>query len=141
MARFAASTMRLAELIRCTAPASATTPFAGAGDIFFGRRIAEPNCSFAGDLLDILHELQVIRADQRNGLALAAGSSGTTDAVDIVVGSPRQIEIEDVRHVRNVETAGRNVGGGKQHDLVVAELVERLGAGSTVPCRRAARRR
>ena len=102
MARFAASTMRLAELIRCNAPASATTPFAGAGDIFFGRRIPEPNCSFAGDLLDILHEFQVIGADQRNGLAFATGSTSTSDAVNIVIGCPRQIEIENVRHVRNV---------------------------------------
>ena len=45
--------------------------------------------------------------------------------MDVVVSSPRQVEIENVRHVGNVEAAGRDIRRRQQHDLAVAEFIQR----------------
>ena len=57
-----------------------------------------------------------------------AGAAGAADAVDVVVGVMRHVEIEDVAHFRNVEPAGGDIGRDQQLGLALAEGLERGGA-------------
>src|SRR5438034_1993734 len=70
----------------------------------------------------------VERGDDRNRGAGASGAAGTADAMHVVVGMMRYVEIEDVADGGNVEAAGGNIGGDQQRDLTLAELIERRGA-------------
>ena len=45
--------------------------------------------------------------------------------MDVIVGVVWHVEIEDVAHLWNVETACGNVGGDKQFGLAAAEPVKR----------------
>ena len=53
-----------------------------------------------------------------------AGSSGASDAVDIIVGMPGHVEVEDVADVLDVEAAGGDVGSHEDVDLAVLEAVQ-----------------
>ena len=55
-------------------------------------------------------------------------SAGTADAVDVIVGMMRDIEIEHVAHGRNIQTAGGDVGSDQQRNFALAELIERGGS-------------
>ena len=48
---------------------------------------------------------------QREGAALPAGAAGAADAVDIILGVVRHVEIEDVRQALDVEPARRDIAG------------------------------
>ena len=58
----------------------------------------------------------------------ASRASGAADAMDVVVGMVRDIEIEDVAGRRNVQAAGGNVGSDQQRNFALAELIEGCGA-------------
>ena len=55
----------------------------------------------------------------------AAGAAGAADAMHIIVGMHRNVEIIDVAHVGNIEAARCDVGGDQERDLALAELLER----------------
>ena len=109
----------------CAASSRTTAAFASARHILFGWRVAEPSRRFTGDFLDVRDELQIISTDERDRVTLFARAAGAANAVDVVVRSPRQIEIKDVRDVRNIEAAGCDVGCRQQHDLASAEFIQR----------------
>ena len=52
------------------------------------------------------------------------GPAGPSDTVDIVFVSVWLVKVNHVAHVRNVESAGCNVGRNKYFDSIVFELVE-----------------
>src|SRR5713226_4127577 len=58
----------------------------------------------------------------------APRTAGAADAMDVVVGVMRHVEVEDVTGGGNIETAGRDVGGDQKRNLALAELSERRGA-------------
>src|SRR5262245_12353577 len=62
----------------------------------------------ADQLDDGFDELAVIGRAQGEGAAFAPGSAGAADAVDIVFGVDRHIEIEHMAHADDVEAAGGN---------------------------------
>ena len=79
-------------------------------------------------LFDRGDRLVVERGDDRDRGAGAPGAAGTADAMHVVVGMMRHVEIEDVADGGNIEAAGGDVGGDQQRNLALAELIERRGA-------------
>src|SRR5580704_7565591 len=71
----------------------------------------------------------VVRSgDDGDGGAVSPGAAGAADAVHVVVGMDRHVEIIDVADVGNIEAARGDVGGDQQRNFVLAELLERRGA-------------
>src|SRR3984893_13031377 len=62
-------------------------------------------------LFDRVHGFLIERSDDRDRGAGAPGAAGTADAMDVVVGMMRHVEIEDVAGGGNVEGAGGGGGG------------------------------
>src|SRR5215213_5634369 len=60
------------------------------------------------------------------------GAPGAADAMDIVLGMVRHVEIEDVAHRRNVEAARGDVARDEERHLAGAERVERRHAGALI---------
>src|SRR5690606_25965140 len=81
----------------------------------------------ADQALDRRDELSVGRRSKREGAAFAAGASGATNPVDIVLRMNRNVEIEDVAQALDVEPARRDVACDQQARFVTAELLERFG--------------
>src|SRR3569832_684250 len=84
------------------------------------------------------------RLRERDRDSLSAGASGPSNAVDVRVRRLWYIEVHDVRHMLDVETTRRDVGGDKQlrravseaaHDAIALLLrqsaMQRLGAIAT----------
>ena len=70
----------------------------------------------------------VLGDDERDGFALGAGAAGAADAVHVVLGDVRQVEVDDVRQRLDVEAARGDVGGHQHAQLVVLEARERARA-------------
>ena len=82
----------------------------------------------ADRLLDLGQTFVLFRAHQRDRRAGGAGAAGAADAVHVVVGRVRQVEVDDVRQLLDVEAARRDVGRDQHADLARLEVVERLHA-------------
>src|ERR1700750_2255798 len=76
----------------------------------------------ADQLFDRRERFVVERGYDRDRGAGAARAPGAADAVHVVVGMVRHVEIEDVADGGNVETAGRDIGGHQQRNVALAEL-------------------
>src|SRR5258706_5217704 len=61
-------------------------------------------------------------------MADSSRTTRTPDAMDVIVRLEGDVEIEDVTHRRNVETAGRDVAGHQNRDFTGAERVKRARA-------------
>ena len=57
-----------------------------------------------------------------------AGPAGAADAMDVILGMDRHVEIEDVGQALDVEPARRDVARHQELDLAGLELLQRLGA-------------
>src|SRR5437016_5107708 len=66
-------------------------------------------------------------ACQRHRDPRSAGTPGAADAMDVVSGLPRQIEVDDVADTRNIETARGDVGRDQGADASTAHV--RKGSG------------
>ena len=103
----------------CAAPAaSALVGRVDAGHLEAPDRLADQP-------LDRRHRLAFVGGRQREGAPALAGAAGAADAVDIVVGVVRHVEIDHDRHVGDVEAARRHVGRHQEVDLAGLERVER----------------
>ncbi len=60
--------------------------------------------------------------------AAAAGAAGTPDAVHIIVGMDRHVEIEHMADCRNVEAARRDIAGDEDLEFAGTEFVQGSGA-------------
>src|SRR5262249_42900799 len=76
-------------------------------------------------LLDRRNVLLVAMRYQHESVPRAPSASGPADAVNVIVGLERNVEIEDVAHGRNIESARGNVACDEQGDLAPAECVQR----------------
>src|SRR5690242_1645681 len=61
-------------------------------------------------LLDRRHERPILGAHQRHRFAFRARAAGAADAVHVVLGDMRQVEVDDVRQRLDVEAARGDVG-------------------------------
>src|SRR5205085_5157012 len=80
----------------------------------------------SNQLFDSVHKLRVPWGREHESMAFATGASGSANAMDVIIRMERHVEIENVRHRRNVQTAGRNVARHEQLDFAVAESVQCL---------------
>src|SRR5579862_3344341 len=88
-------------------------------------RRSRPRDRLADEFFDRRNRLVVDRRHQRDRRAAQTGAAGAADAMDIIVGVMGDVEIEDVAHSRDIETASGDVGGDQQRHLAIAERLER----------------
>src|SRR6185312_10951395 len=91
---------------------------------FVARRSAAARDLVADELFYPVDRFAVGAGCERDRNPLHSGAAGAADAVDVVVGLPRHVEVDDVADAFDVEPAGGNVGGHEDRDLVVLEPVE-----------------
>ena len=65
--------------------------------------------------------------DERDGGAAGAGPARSADAVDVVLGLERQLVVDDVREVLDVEAARSHVRGDEDLDEAAAEGLQGAG--------------
>src|SRR5690606_34035802 len=75
----------------------------------------------AQQLHDVAQERRLVRGHQRHGLAGGTGARRATDAVHVILRHVRQLVVDHVRQLLDVEPARRHFGGDQRHDLVVLE--------------------
>src|SRR5262249_30496108 len=81
----------------------------------------------AQQFLDGSYILAVDRRGERVGMALATGPAGAADAMHVILGMHRHVEIEHVAEALDVDAARGDVAAHHQADFAFLELVERLG--------------
>src|SRR6185437_6515080 len=112
-----------------TTAAAATAPTVRGleGDGFHARHLDARDLR-ADQLLDSLDQAALIGRGEGEGVADQAGAAGAADAMDVVLGRERHVEIEHVAHGDDVEAAGGDVGRHQDLDLALLELLQRLHA-------------
>ena len=125
----AAVVLALAGRVLTRVALSVLAPF---GALFFRillrgrvRLFAHPRNGLADQLLDCRDASGVGGRNDGDRGAAASGAPGAADAMHVVVGVMRDVEVEDVADGGNVEAACGHVGGNQQRDFVLAELIER----------------
>src|SRR6185312_15062717 len=78
--------------------------------------------------LDRAEQRAILGADERERLARGARPARAADAVDVILGDVRQVEVHDVREVLDVEAARRDVGGDEHLHLALLEVLQGLDA-------------
>ena len=78
--------------------------------------------------LDASQLFHFVGRDERDGCSAGTGSTGSADAVNIVLRLVRQLEVDDVWEILDVEAARRHVRGHENLDEASSERLE--GAGS-----------
>src|SRR5262249_60643245 len=86
------------------------------------RLFAHPGDGLSDQLLDRRDASAVGWRDDGDGGATPSGASGAADAMHVVVGVMRDVEVEDVADRGDVEGASGHVGGGQQREFGVAGL-------------------
>ena len=82
-----------------------------------------------GELFDIDEEVEFVRADERDRLALGTRSTGSANAVDVVFGLLGEIVVHDLRKLIDIDATGGDVGGEEDLDLACLKIPERFRAG------------
>ena len=59
--------------------------------------------------LDAAQEVGFVDRDEAHGVAARAGPASPPDPMDVVVGLPRQLEVDDMGEILDIEAAGRDV--------------------------------
>ncbi len=80
------------------------------------------------EALDRAQQRAILGAHQRERLAGGARPAGAADAVHVILGDVRQVEVHDVRQVLDVEAARRDVGRDQHLHLALLEVLERADA-------------
>src|SRR4029079_19656096 len=76
-----------------------------------------------GDTLDVAQHAVLAWLRQRDGHTGAPGASGASDAVHVRLGGHRDVVVDDVRDVLDVEPPGGDVGRDEQVGLAAAEAL------------------
>ncbi|MNM53550.1 hypothetical protein D3C81_646540 [compost metagenome] len=83
----------------------------------------------AGNALDALEQLLFVWSNQRNGFTRATGTTGTADTVHVIFFDVRQLEVDHVRQLVNVQAASRNIGSNHDTHGAGLEIGQGLGTG------------
>ena len=78
----------------------------------------------ADEFLDIGQADGVLLAGEADGIALGARTRGAADAVHIVGGVLRQVEVEDMADIGEVQASRGDVGGDQHGELAIMELLQ-----------------
>src|SRR6185437_992013 len=95
-----------------------------------GARIVHCDQSLLDEFFDVAQERPIRRIAERDRDAACAGTRGAADAVNIAFGHVRQLEIDDMRHVVDVDTARGDIGGHQHARTTGAEVLQRPLAGA-----------
>ncbi|VVE50525.1 hypothetical protein PCE31107_04673 [Pandoraea cepalis] len=82
------------------------------------------------ETFDLREQLVFVHAHKRHGLAVCAGASGAADAVDIVLRHFRQVEVDHVGQLVDVDAARGNIGRNQHLQCAALEFGERARAGA-----------
>src|SRR5947207_7460024 len=74
--------------------------------------------------LDFRQRHRILLARETDGVALGAGAGGAADAVHVVGRVLRQVEVEHVADVRDVQAARGHIGGDQDGELAVVEIAQ-----------------
>src|SRR5207237_553006 len=83
-----------------------------------------------GEALDVPYQERVPARCERDRDPLGAGTAGTADPVDVILGCAWQVEVEDVTDAVDVDSTCRHVGCHQNLDGAATKLVDGLVAGS-----------
>ena len=84
--------------------------------------------TLSNQFFDVLQQSGFINRHQRDRFAFATGSTGSPDAMHIVFGNIRQIEIHYIGQVININTACCDVGGNQCLQRTLFEIGQRPGS-------------
>ncbi len=108
------------------AVAAAAAPFAG-GEGGGGEALDfEARDRLADQFLDRVDVFGVLGDGDGEGVAFAPGAPGAADAMHVILGMNRHVEIEDVAHVLDIEAAGGDVAADQERDLALLETRQHL---------------
>ena len=99
-------------------------PLMGRRFLRLNRRTAGPRYGLADQLFDRNYRLLVARRHDGDRCAAASRATGAADAMHVIVGVVRDVEIEDVADIRYIKASRRDVGGYEQRHLVLAKLFQ-----------------
>ena len=77
-----------------------------------------------GHALNRTEHATLTRGDEEDGLARAAGTTGTADAVDVGLRVIRNVVVDDVRDAVDVQATGRDVCRNEDVQAAILELVD-----------------
>ncbi len=97
----------------------------------FGTTVDARN-SLADQLFDRGDRFVIERCDDGDRGAGTAGTPRSADAMHVIIGMMRHIEIENVADRGNIKAAGGDIGSNQQRDFTFAELIERRGSGRLI---------
>jgi len=80
----------------------------------------------ADQLFDRLDELVVAWRRQHESVTQSPGATGAADAMHVIVGMKRHVEIENVRNRGDIETTCGHIARHQNTDFVVPEAIQRL---------------
>src|SRR5262245_6904967 len=86
--------------------------------------LVHPGNCLANQTFDGTDGLAVDRRDNRDRRTASSGPARAADAMNVIVRVVRHVEIENVAHLGNVETACGDVRGNEQFHLTAAKLVK-----------------
>src|SRR6266446_1289251 len=104
--------------------ASVVAPTIGMRFLLLSHRIAGPGYVLADEFFYRSHRSVVAGRHDGNCRAASPGATRTADAMDVIVGVVRDIEIEHMTDIGNIESPRRYVGGHKQRHFVLAKLLQ-----------------
>src|SRR5258706_3270024 len=78
----------------------------------------------ADERLNFRQRYRVFLAAEADGIAGGAGAGGAADAVDVVRGVLRQVVIEHVADVGNMQAARGDIGGDEHRQFALVELAQ-----------------
>jgi hypothetical protein len=79
--------------------------------------------------LDVAQQPRLVLRHQRHGAPGCTGARGAADAVHVVLGHVRQLVVDDLRQLLDVETSRGDLGGHQRRELAVLEVRQRAHAG------------
>ena len=88
-------------------------------------RHRRPFDRFAGEFLDAAQEVVLLGRGEARGAAAGFGARGAADAVDVILGDVREIEVHHVADLGDVDAAGGDVGRHQHARLAGLERVHR----------------
>jgi hypothetical protein len=87
-------------------------------DLPAGNRHAKP-------LFDLEHEAPILGRHERVGLALTIGAASSPDAMGVSIGRVGHVEVDDVGHLLDVDTSGRDVSRHENVEPTAAKALHR----------------
>jgi len=79
----------------------------------------------AGESLQGAERVLILAHDKTDGVPDSLGASRAPDAVDIVLMVRREVVIDDMRDAIDIDSPGGDIGGDKDADFPVPEIVQR----------------